>query len=130
MNKINYPTPIQCLYLSLAYFIVRGIQFISLQNYLPIAIPLIILTILLVGRLIKSAWIFRIGTIIWALFLILWASIRSFMGIALLFSPAVTESHIRDQFTLFNYLINVGIFVIGIYLFRIKASDSIWSKPY
>ncbi|WP_299335063.1 hypothetical protein [uncultured Psychroserpens sp.] len=109
------------LALSLSLFVFKGIQYAIIGSFVPM---IFILSILLLffftfKRSIKSA---LKAIKFWAILLIFWAIARLTIQILFYVTPNITETHIRDQFTLIQNIISIFVILLGIYLIKNRSN--------
>ncbi len=96
------------LYSSFIYLLFRGLRYAFIGSYLPLWIPAAFLLYFILVELLSLRTWFRVGSIVWAVFLCFWVFIRFLTPILMAFSPQVTEAHIRDQFNVWQFSLNLG----------------------
>jgi|GEM_PF-1070969 len=99
--------------LSLTFFMVKGIDYALMGSYVPVLVPVLILLLLLI--LADKPW--RRVVRFWSLLLIFWAGGRLLVELLFQFAP-VTETHIREQFTLIQKFISLSGLVLGFIMFK------------
>lgn len=106
------------IWLSFLYLLYNAIVYASIGSLLPITVVGTLIMLFVLGLIFKNKKLQKYGARIWALYMIIWATVRLIMPILLAFSPMVTESHIRDQFGIVQIMISIAFFIGGILLFR------------
>ena len=99
--------------LSLLFFLIKGLHYVTIGSYLPIVIPVLLL--LLLFTLAAKPWRRLIRT--WGVLLILWGLSRLIIELLFQFAP-LTETHIREQFTVIQKLISLISVGVGYYLIK------------
>ena len=118
------------LIFSLLFFLIKGINYAIIGSWLPLYVALFFSTLIGLGYF-YSMKLFRWAIFFWAIFLTIWSFILMAMEVALQFSPKVTESHVRDQFTILFNLLIVLFFTTGISIFRtLRKSRKIKGNPF
>lgn len=121
MIEIPKISPSKILYtlvgVSLCYFLVKGIQYLIIGSYVPILFILFALG-LLSWSYNKSGQTHRKALRFWAIVILLWASIRLLLWGYLQIDTKFTESHLREQFSLFQNAISIIMLVIGIQILK------------
>mgnify|MGYP000722385210 CR=1 FL=1 len=121
MNISNQITSSKVLYallgLSLLFFLIKGIIYALIGSYVPILFILVMIIILSWG-FNRCSKVHLSIIRFWGILLIIWGIIRLGLGGYLQFDTNLTESHLREQFGLFQNLVSIGMLVIGIKLFR------------
>jgi len=117
LRKIENAKPFYLLVgCSMTYFLIKGVQYAFIGSYVPLVFIATILSIFI--------WSFswnqkqHYGAVkMWARIIILWALIRIVLSIILQFDHKLTESHLREQFGIFQVGISLVMLGIGIALF-------------
>jgi len=105
------------LSLSLFFFLIKGIRYAFIGSFVPIIfITLISLSLITFAN--KEKKHFKIAIWNWGLILILWSAVRFVIPILFALTPNLTETHIREQFVIPEFLISFIMLSIGIYLLR------------
>lgn len=108
------------LTLSVAFFLFKGIRYALIGSYFPLLfISAVILC--LSTFMIKDKKYFRLTVATWSIMLSFWALIRLVLPLLLHFSPQVTETHIREQFTPLEFLVSGVVLALGYYLWRFRT---------
>lgn len=102
---------------SLCYFLVKGIQYLIIGSYVPMLFILFALG-LLIWSYNKSGKTHRKALRFWAIVILLWASVRILLWGYLQIDTKFTESHLREQFSLFQNAISIIMLVIGIQILK------------
>lgn len=105
------------LALSLLFFLIKGIRYMLIDSFVPI-IFIVLIILSLITFIYKEKKYFKFAIWNWSILLILWSSIRLIMPILFSLTPNLTETHIREQFVIQEYLISLMLLVIGVYLLR------------
>lgn len=121
MSISNQITSSKVLYvllgLSVLFFLIKGVTYAMIGSYVPILFIIVMIAIL--GWGFSRCSKVHLSIIrFWGILLIAWAIIRLGLWGYLQFDTTLTESHLREQFGLFQNLISIGMLVIGIKLFR------------
>ena len=102
--------------LSFFPFLIRGFIYLPLGSYIPLAVPMIFGLPVLYYSAIGKPPLKRFVRL-WAAFLILYASARLMLGLALQYEQ-VAEAYIADQITYSFTLVNVCYITAGLYFWR------------
>lgn len=113
-NKHKY---LGALILSLLFFLIRGVIYAWIGSYVPL-IFVTVFVITFIYLLIGEAAFAPLIVKVWSWFLIIWGVIRLAIPMMFYIAPNVTESHIRSQFTVLEFLMSILAIGIGIYLFK------------
>ena len=105
------------LVVTLMFFIVKGIQYAVIGSYVPIAFILVIAFVLYISYK-TSAKAFRRMLRFWVFLIILWSVARLFFWVYLEIDTKLTESHLREQFGVFQNILTLGMLVSGILLLK------------
>lgn len=116
------------LFITLGYFLLKGLIYVSLGSFLPLFFILLVL-ILLVWTLRSTERKFSKTLKFWAILLIVWSAIRLLLFITDLYLKPVPEAHVHHQITK-GFPLSLTILILGIYLFvvRKKIADLLFTK--
>lgn len=117
-RQLNNPPTLGLLGVSFLFPLYQGLIYYPLGRTIPLLIPFSFVLIILLTWMVAWKRICQYGIRFWAIYLLLWSGVRFALPLLLTFSPSVTESHIRDQFTLFYFLISLIYLVLGWKLLR------------
>lgn len=106
-----------CLILSLMLFAFKAVQYMLIGSYVPFVFIFIILTLFYFSYN-SSRRNFSRMLKFWGILLIIWAIIRFVIEISFLFSESITETHIREQFTIYHKTITFLMFLSGSLIIR------------
>ncbi|MDO1502309.1 hypothetical protein Q2T40_19415 [Winogradskyella maritima] len=106
--------------ISIIFFLVKGIQYAIIGSYVPLLIVLIVLGSLYLSFL-KSKKAHRAILRIWAVLIIIWAIARFIVWMMFEVDQNLSETHIREQFGIFQHIISIVILIIGIMIFKNKT---------
>ncbi len=108
------------LSLSIILFAFKAFQYAMIGSYIP---SLFITFILFLFYLANRSSLKKLSKMLkfWGILLILWSVTRFVIEMTFLFDQNITESHIREQFTLFQNVLTILILFIGIYLLRKRS---------
>ena len=102
---------------SLLFFLIKGIQYAVIGSYLPAVVAINALVLLGYGWFF-SAKILRTGIRLWGVMLIFWSLARLFVEVSFQLTPGITETHIREQFTILQNALTLLFLFSGVYLIR------------
>jgi len=112
-NKINKSKLLYSLIaISLLYFLLKGFEYLQINSYIPILFILAVIIIMLWSFSLNPKKHHRV-LIFWAILIIIWAIAR--LGIWLIFKIDLnlTESHIREQFGIFQHIVSILMLIAG-----------------
>lgn len=112
---------------SFLLFVLKGVDYALLGSYVPLIFISVILTMFYLS-FSKSVKAHRRVLKFWALLLIVWASVRIGLMLYLYFDSDLTESHLREQFSLVQNIISVIMLIIGIR--TLKQLKMIRKEPF
>lgn len=116
------------LVVSVLFFLAKGIQYVAIGSY----VPLVFIFSVLIGFYLsynKSVKAFGRMTSFWAVLIIVWALVRLIFWIYLEIDNNLTESHLREQFGLWENLLSIIMLVIGVVLIRqFKQQKQLFKK--
>jgi len=121
MEKLSNISKSKLLYvmlgISIVFFFAKGLKYLIIGSYIPIIFILSIISILYWSLMSNNKFHFKVLKF-WAILIIVWAIVR--LGIWLIFQIDVnlTESHIREQFGIFQHIISILMLIIGIGIIR------------
>lgn len=105
------------LALSLGYFLVKGIRYALIGSSIPLIIILLVMATLILSARRSPKW-FRRSLRYWGILLLLWAAGRLLVELLFHLVPSITETHIREQFTIFQKVISILFLLVGVHLVR------------
>lgn len=109
------------LILPLSFFMVKGIRYAFIGSFIPIIfIALVISILLLTYRLNAKSFIIALKS--WSIFLVFWSLTRIVIPFLFAITPGLTETHIREQFTIVEFIITIAIFILGIFIWRKRSN--------
>lgn len=121
MIEIPKISPSKMLYalvgVSLCYFLIKGIQYLIIGSYVPMLFILFALGALS-WSYNKSGKTHRRALRFWAIVILLWAGVRILLWGYLQIDTKFTESHLREQFSLFQNAISILMLFIGIQILK------------
>ena len=134
MNILNRIYKSKLLYLmlgvSLLYFLIKGFKYLLIGSYLPILFILIIVIMLYWSFTLNLKSHYKMLRF-WAIILIFWALVRFSLWLIFKIDVKLTESHMREQFGIFQHIISIMILVIGIGIIKqIKSKKSAGNNVY
>lgn len=103
--------------ISILYFLIKGVNYLIIGSYVPILFILAIIILVYFSCHINPKFHRKILRL-WAILLIFWALTRLTFWLILEIDTSLTESHIREQFGVFQHLISLGMLGIGFGIFR------------
>lgn len=111
------------LSLSILFFLIKGIRYALIDS----VVPLVFITLILFSLITfinNDKKYFRLAIWNWGIILLLWSSFRLIAPILFKLTPNLTETHIREQFTIYEFFISFVMLSIGIYLLKnVKKVD-------
>lgn len=105
------------LVLSLLFFWRKGIQYALLGSYIPILIPLVFTSIILLLDQKRSNWL-AFSIRIWAIAMVLWALVRIAFSSVQLALGAIQEYHIGSQFGIVGMILSFLLLSCAVVMFR------------
>lgn len=109
--------------ISIIFFLVKGIQYAIIGSYVPLLLVLIVLGSLYLS-FSKSIKAHRAILRIWAVLIIIWAVARFIVWVMFEVDQNLSETHIREQFGIFQHIISIAMLFIGIIIFRTKTEKA------
>jgi hypothetical protein len=109
--------------ISIIFFLVKGIQYAIIGSYVPLLMVLIVLGSLYLS-FSKSIKAHRAILRIWAVLIIIWAVARFIVWVMFEVDQNLSETHIREQFGIFQHIISIAMLFIGIIIFRTKTEKA------
>ncbi len=104
------------LIVSVAFFIFKGVRYYLIDSNMPLFFSIMVVSLMVFSLKSKQYGSLALG--IWSIFLFLWSLVRLIIPLLLYFSPQVTETHIRDQFTPLELMLSIFFLALACYLWR------------
>lgn len=98
--------------LSLLYFLVKGVRYFIIGSFVPLLLIVVVILVLGLTYRGRRRWFHR-ALKYWAVLLILWALGRFTIELLFLLNPNLTETHIREQFTVLQKLVSAAFLFTG-----------------
>lgn len=111
---------------SLGFFLYKGLHYALLGSWVPLLFILLILSCFGMGWRLSTKVLRRVLRL-WATLLILWSVARLLIPLSFWLTPGITETHIRDQFTVMQYGLTLAMLLAGTYLLR--QVGVVWPAP-
>lgn len=102
---------------SLLFFLIKGVKYAWIGSYVPLLFVSAIIALLAWSITSSASNHYRIMRF-WAILIIIWALARLSLWLILQIDQNLTESHLREQFGLFQHIIS--LFMLGIGVFTIR----------
>jgi hypothetical protein len=116
MNVLNKIYTSKLLYsilgVSLLYFLIKGLEYLLIDSYVPILFIFTVIVIIFWSFSSNQKNHHRILKF-WAILIIIWSISRLGIWLILEIDLNLTESHIREQFGIFQHIISILMLVIG-----------------
>ena len=106
-----------CLTLSIMIFIFKAIHYALIGSNIPFVFITIMLIMFYFANRSSLKNLNRMLKF-WGLLIILWAVIRFVIEFSFLFSESITETHIREQFTIYQKTISFFMLLAGSYIIK------------
>ncbi len=104
---------------TLLFFLYKGILYATIGSYVPLALILVILILLMLG-LNRSFKAFRQMIGLWSVLIIIWASVRLLLSIMNQFVKPIPEAHVDAQLGLSGVFLSLLFLINGIFLWKHK----------
>lgn len=102
---------------AIAYFLYKGLIYAFIGSMIPLLV-ITLMCVLLYKSYLKSMKLHYKVVRFWAVLVLLWAISRLFLWVIFSFNTSLTESHIREQFTILSTLISLIMLTAGWVMFK------------
>lgn len=104
--------------ISTLYFIIKGLDYAIIGSYIPLIFIAFWVILFFLSFNFKQKNHLRILKY-WTILVLIWAIARIGVWIIIHVDTNLTESHLREQFNIFQNCITVAMLVIAVYLFKL-----------
>jgi len=113
--------------ISLLYFIIKGLDYAIIGSYIPLIFILFWIILIIWSFSFKQKHHLRVLKY-WIIMVLIWAVARIGVWIIIHIDTGLTESHLREQFNIFQNCITIVMLVIAINVLKIIRGEKSINK--
>lgn len=115
---LDQPMMYALIGITILLFLFKGIVYLLIGSYIPLAL-VAIFSVALFYSLHASTTTHLKVIQAWAIFILVWGTVRFGLWLALQFDQSLTESHLREQFSLIQHFISAVMIFMGFRILKI-----------